>query len=492
MLCPDPGCSLESRFDKSTDIRSESNADDAKRYDTIYGVDPLSAVLLDRSISRTWPISSYTVTISTNNHRISMYPTITYNINITGDVNKDYHKIYTPIYSTIWRYGDYAVTLNAQASNTATQGDKPFTQYIKIAEFEPFAHFYSVSGYTVPSNFSTDNMHAMLSTIMVSITDKQNGYSNDSEGSCFNFISGYAPNLTVCFQDSSEAHTFPISSYHWDFGDPYNTGPMELDNPLSNYYTISNVSILGGSFDASCWVTDKQNHKAEHRYIMPGTYDVSLTVRASCTETVDICASYLGSFDSQRFYVYVEEIPAIVYDNETIQVRDNYLSMSSEPSALIGVSPVTAYFGISSFTAGSFPIHRIDWDFGDGCSEIISMWPYKNTTSQGLPLISANIYNNDVPDARNMIVPHIYYNENGDALTYNINISAYAYNTNTMFTCSSYDMVVVDSSPLITTNEEKKLIGTRFDDKGNLICIIEGQEEGTTYTVVLSGELNND
>lgn len=492
MLCPDPGCSTESRFDKLDDIRRESNADDARRYDIIYGVDPLSAVVLDRSISRTWPISSYTITLSTNNHRLPWFPNISYDINTSNNFNKDYQRLFTPLYGTIWRYGDYTVTLNAQASTTSTSGDKPFIQYIKISEFEPFAHFESISGYTVPSNFSNDTSHVMLPTSVIPISVGQNGYSTDDAGNCFNFISGYAPNLTVCFQDSSEAHTFPISSYHWDFGDPYNTGPLEIDNPLSNYYTITNVSIQSGSFDAPCWVTDKQNHKVEHRYIMPGTYDVSLTVRTSCTETSDVCASYLGDFDSQRFCVYVEEIPAIVYDEGTIRVRSASTDYTIAPCAASGVSPVTAYFGISAMVAGSFPIHRIDWDFGDGNIEIVSAYPKKEYTSQGLPIAEISRFYANVTDARNFVVPHIYYNETGETLTYNINISTYAYNTNTMFTCSSYDMVMVESSPRIVTDEEKKLIGTRFDDSGNLICIFEGQEEGTTYTVVLTGELNND
>ena len=477
------------RYDKAAFLTKESNATDAKRFDTTYAVDPLSANLLDRSIARTWPISSWNVTVSTNNFRLGWTANQTQfvaNASSTLNAPQDQQNLFDQISGAIFRYGDYALTMNVQASTTATSSDKPFIQYIKVAEFEPFANFWAISGSTVSPYYSSTN--ASITAQLAPISPIHNGSLTTIDGT-YAFVSGYAPNLTVYFQESSEAHTFPISSYHWNFGDPFNEGPDDIQDINSNYYTISTVQINSGTFDSGCWNTNTQAHTAKHLYIMPGTYSVTLTVEASSTGTSDVCARYVNTSNNvEKFYVYVEEIPPRcnggVYGS--LSATSNFTNASSGVS---GMSPVTTYFMASSIIAGSFPICRIDWDFGDGTIEKIMRSPLTTVTSQGLVVNNISAYTYDLGDPRNVVVPHIYTNKTDSDQTFNISMSAYACNTNTMVQCSAANLVVINHELPPITGNTRKLIGSRFDTHGNLIYLLEEQSKNTTYTVVLTGEL---
>lgn len=374
-------------------------------------------------------------------------------------------------------------------SGTFTRYATSFTQYIKVREFEPFANFWAISASTVSSGFSATD--ASIAGQLTNISNVHNG-SITVDGATYPFISGYAPNLTVYFRDSSIAHTFPIGSYQWNFGDPFNEGPEDATQTNSNYYTVNNVITLSGNFndDPVCWKTNKQAHTAVHTYIMPGTYDVTLTVAASNTNTTDICARYADSVGGTGiFYIYVKEIPPRC-NGGIFGSLNSTSGFTTAVSGVSGTSPVTAYFMASGIIAGSFPICRMDWDFGDGTIQKITRYPYTQTTTQGLSVINVSAYAYDVNDPRNIIVPHIYTNTTGINQSFNVNISAYACNTNTMIRCSAQSLV----SPIISEIEvpivdTKKLIGSRFDDKGNLIFIMEGQNENTTYTIAMTGEL---
>lgn len=468
----------------------ESRTADAKRYDTIYGVDPLSANILDRSIGRTWPVSSWHLSLSTNNYRIGWTNntrqfTVTSNQNLT--LPQDEQNFFDSISSAIFRYGDYVLTMNVQTSTTSTSSDKLFTNYIKVSEFEPYANFWAIKAKTVPSNFTLTN--TSITGSLIDIPSLPNATYSTAEAT-FNAVTGYAPNLTVWFQDSSEAHTFPIESYHWNFGDPYNEGPDDITSKDSNYYTITNKTsdITNGTFNNPCWNTTSTAHTAVHTYIMPGTYDVTLTVKASETNTQNVCARYDGSLDEKHFYVYVKEIPPVCNQGIFASLSSNGV-FSNTASSVSGAHDTTIYFHASSIIAGSFPICRIDWDFGDGTIEKITRIPKTSTTSQGLSVINISAYVYDLLDPRNLVVPHTYFNTSDSNKTYDIHLSAYACNTNTLVHCSAFNLVS-PIKPKIESRviDTKRLIGSRFDESGNIIYMIEGEQENTIYTVVLSGE----
>ncbi|MFA5754606.1 MAG: hypothetical protein WC905_04670 [Patescibacteria group bacterium] len=371
--------------------------------------------------------------------------------------------------------------------------DKKFIQYIKISEFEPFANFWMVSAMSSPSSFSTDI--CSISSSLINLTPIPNAIGTDDSGLSFVFVSGYAPNLTVWFQDSSEAHTFPISSYQWNFGDPFNEGPDDITDIRSNYYTVTDISILGGDFENPCWITDKQGHISSHTYIMPGTYDVTLTVAASNTSTSDICACYVDGEDhGQRFHIYVEEIPPQC--NGGVMVSNAPRSgFTSELSSISGISSKTVFFMASGIIAGSFPICRMDWDFGDGDIQRITRYPLTTHTDQGLPLTNLLAYPGNYNDPRNKVVPHTYTNTTNVDQIFNVSVSAYACNTNTMISCScDGPLGPISPSPIMRVNGTRKLIGSRFDGDGNLIYILEEKREdeqtNMLHTIVLTKNIN--
>jgi PKD repeat protein len=483
----------EDRFDKSEYVTKESNSPDAMRYDITYGVDPISAKIQDRSIARTWPMSSWTIHLTTNNALLG-WPSNGYTIPIVSSLNlsipKDQQSLFSTLSSMTFRYGDYGISMVVHSDVTNTSSDRIFFQEVKISEFEPFANFYAISGQSVkPSYITTDTPNAVSSDLQ-----DINGYNGVTNigNVLYPFISGYAPYFTVAFKDSSEAHTFPISSYHWNFGDAFNEGPEDITQPSSNYYTVTDVNLISGNFASGCWETDKQGHLASHTYIMPGTYDVTLTVNASCTETQDTCSKYISELDTGRkFYVYVKEIPPFCNDPIYASV-DPLTGFTNAVGGVSGTSPVTVYFNASNIIAGSFPICRIDWDFGNGTVERITRYPTTEKTSQGLYTYNTSGFRYDKSDPRTVIVPHVYTNKTNSAQSFSINISTYACNTNSMVSCYKTDLVAPILPEISTAQiDTKKLIGSRFDDGGNLIYIVEGETNNTTYTVVLTGELNN-
>lgn len=462
------------RYDKSVLVYNEANSTDALRYNVSYGVDPLHIEFQDRSIARTFPLSSWYLTLSTNNQTCVWYPTclISDVSNPSLSVLADTQNNFDSITALDFRYGDYVATMNVAASTTSTSSDKVFVNYIHVSEFEPFANFWAISGSTVPATYTSDNP-----TTVADIT----GTFPNGNNPTYPFVSGYAPLLTVYFQDSSEAHTFPIGQYSWNFGDYYNEGSSDVTETSSNYYTIcSNQIFVSGAFADGCWDTNYTAHTAAHTYTMSGTYDVTLTVTASVTNTMDTCAKHVETInDVKKFYVYVEELPPVF--TSPISASIDVDSGFSDSPILTGLSPQTYYFIASGIVAGSFPICKMVWDFGDGTLETILRSPSATMTSQGLS-ISYNA------DPRYTIVPHTYTNDLATAQTYNINVSAYACNTNTMISTSANFTVGPVYNQYVQQAEQRRLIGSRFDTNGNLVYIFEGLTTHNTYTMVMSGE----
>lgn len=460
----------------------------------VYNTDPLSATFYDTSRARTYPISSWTFYISTNNIWSSEVtgwtPVVdtlwnyTTSIQVTTNdptllpadtINNASLGNYILLDTRVWRYGTWGITLYVEASNTGTQNldisgnITSFTQYLSVNEFEPFANFWATSALTVVSSYQDD------STTSLQLSDLVDGYIGN------NIVSGYAPNLTVYFINSSESHTFPISSYHWDFGDHYNE---------YNSTAIWNTTSHSGNFDAGCWSINGVSSNVQditsayapimHTYVMPGIYDVTLTVKASNTETSDICSRYI---ETTNFYVYVKEIPQqCCYEVSSVSGTGDI--------SLTGTSPWTINFIPSCISAGSFPIGKLSWNFGDGTPiESYTRVPASTASDIGTELIYTSSFSTDIVDVRNWAIPHVYQLTSYDtqiSATYNITLSTYAANTNTLIACTSQD-VIIWSEVVPRPDDRKHLIGSRFLNDTDIIYELEGVNSNTTYTVVLSG-----
>jgi hypothetical protein len=453
---------------------------------TAWGTDPLSATFWDNTVARTYPISSWVFNISaakTHSKAIAgswspvtdtlWHYTTTINYAPNDPTRLPADRINSRNYGSksdftfldnLYRYGYYGFTMVVQASTSETKSADVLgqiqtqTQYLSVKEFEPFANFWAVSAQTVSSNYIDETPTVPVWSQLVDTQPPVHLPTTQN-----NFVSGYAPNLTVWFMDSSEAHTLPISSYNWNFGDYYD----EANNTASVLTTS-----VSGEFDLGCWKMDKTNHLISHTYVMPGTYNVTLCVEASTTSTSDCCAKFLEADNS--FYVYVEEIPphcgCTVIDPIT------------------GYSPTTIIFNPSSIIPGSFPICRIDWNWGDNTAiETVTRVPFISTSNLGTILTSTSAFSLDTHDPRNFLISHIYTNDTINPQTFNVGLSVYACNTNTIAVCSG-----IDVGPILPVYEEvlepMHLIKSRFINMvDDVAYVLEGQNLNTAFTVVLSG-----
>lgn len=487
------------RFNKESDILfGYSNSNPRDDMTIAFGVDPISANIHDSSISRTYPISSWSISISTNNvwseelqsnwtNEGGTYPLVT-SFNVTLDSNADtsidQESINTQITNNFWRYGTYKITLTVEASNTSTEGANEYsearssTQFLSVAEFEPFANFWAISASTVSPSYSEETRSVQASDL---ILPDYAHLPNDT----VNLVSGYAPNLTVWFLDSSVSHTFPISSYHWNYGDYYD----ELNN--TDTWIVTSHS---GDFDNGCWQTDKQNGIANHTYVMPGFYDVTLTVEASNTSTPDVCGRYVDVTrnDTVKFYVYVQEIdPQCCY-----AISNSPSGGFTENNSLTGISPYTIYALASCITPGSFPICKISYDWGDNtASESITRSPFVSTTNLGNMISAASAIGLETPfpddpfDPRNFVIQHTYNTSIIGGKTFYPTLSVFACNTNTLAICESGHNIMV--TPLTEEIlEPRHLIGSRFlSEQNDIMYAFEGVDFKTTYYIALCSDI---
>jgi len=465
------------RYDKSADFIHMSNAGDAVRRDLFIGVEPLSAVIQDRSISRSFPVTSRYMQVSTDMQWISSADTIPYYFS-SNETTIDIQSNFAYLTSHTYNFGTNLISLTAEALSAATISDKVFSQCVAVQEMEPFAGFVTLSGHTVPSTYTATS--AATSVLVSTASGNAQFDSGDY------YISGYAPYMKVYFQDVSFAHTMPISSYNWDFGDAYNEGPADIYDTESNFYTLTTSQLTAGGFHwdgvTIPWGTDSSGGYASHTYIMPGDYTVTLTARASNTGTSDEYAEYPELVDGEfQYSVHVEEIDPVC--GVTLAGLTSS-TMSTDVSTVSGTSPITAYFSMSGYTPGSFLPCEIIWKIDSITTETISRIPATVTTSQGLSVIYDTTYPNDVTRA---ILPVVIDTSNSGAGTLTVEVSTVICNTNSIYYCGSSE--TGEFTPETIKTQDYSLFRSKIDDDGNLFLVFTDDTDGTSHTITLSGEL---
>jgi hypothetical protein len=426
----------------------------------VSGYDPLYVKFNDLSVARTWPLSAWTYDFGNGNgtytggletSAVIYAPNDLYSPRDSVTTHNDItnHVFYQP--------GTYYTTMYTTASTTGTESadlttlNRDVTATIIVLETPPLADFLTPLVSTVSASYSDDidtpivnHLYDSTPPVYVSTT----------------FISGYSPNLTITWQDSSQATSYPISSYVWDFDDWY--------NETHSLSTINASQVIVGYPN---WVTDITTHTVEHTYVMPGLYNMTLTTEASTTGTQSVCS----------VEVYVEEIPPTggnIESSVNNDVTGGYdFSFSTTP---LSTYPDVIYFRLSSVIPGSFPIGRIEWDFGDGSDiYIVSRNTFTDT------IIGPTAYPNDLNDPRNVIVS----NEYTELGTYTIGASAFSSNTNTMIefehTLGPLVERTWENSRLKITGN-KHLISSRNID-GTKILVFEDETTHNIYNVALSG-----
>jgi hypothetical protein len=216
-------------------------------------------------------------------------------------------------------------------------------------------------------------------------------------------ITGYCPYLWVEFKNNSTpAPGYDTQEFIWNFGDYYSENITQ--------------SLTGLDY-------------VEHIYRMPGKYTVSLTLKQTTSKPL-----------IKPINVTTTKFEVIVMKDIKPQAR-----IHSIARPVHGESPLTLEFTPKHCIPGSFPLERIDWDFGDGS-------PIKSITRQTVfsadPLIFfTDTVNWDISDVRNYDVRHIYHRTTYDQEMFYPSLTCYSLNTDSFDTCSTTIGPIFGSTP---------------------------------------------
>lgn len=167
------------------------------------------------------------------------------------------------------------------------------------------------------------------------------------------------------------------------------------------------------------------------------------------------------AISDSRFLDTIESQEQTVIKSHIVEVKElppvAEIACISEP---IGTSPHTVTLSPTGCRPGSFPIDRIDWDFGDG-SPIITHTRY--VTPTGSNIVFNNKFSSDPNDVRNYDIIHTYTRDSKTYPVFYPSLTCYSANTNTQDSCST--IVGPISFPSLTNIN---LIKARNTLKGNI------------------------
>lgn len=145
-------------------------------------------------------------------------------------------------------------------------------------------------------------------------------------------------------------------------------------------------------------------------------------------DTVCSVADIVSTSSTQRqtttkqFIVEVKEIPPVA-------------ALHSITQPISGIAPYTVQLTPRVTQTGSFPIDRIDWDFGDGTP--IKTVTRQSNNSQDPELVNNNLFTADTLDPRNYDALHTYTRDINTYSLFYPSITAYSANTGTSDSCST-------------------------------------------------------
>lgn len=303
---------------------------------------------------------------------------------------------------------------------------------------------------SVPSDFSWDDGEFYVSTsnLVPSLTvDGKPVYV------------GYAP-ITYALIESTP-YDYSLDSPYYirsiNFGDYYNTN--------------TNILNISGA---------DETVQFSHSYVMPGLY--SITLDEAEYSNVDkytwnqittlsnpnlIWTEYTGvSADSINGVTVVPNVTALITgQTSTFLISVVEIPPTAYLSANISTNPENIIFPLTvtitpRYTrAGSFPIEKIVWDFGDGSPLVTRRRWDKNTVS---PFLSTGALSADLIDPRNFDVTHTYTKQNTTQFSFYPSITAYASSTGTTDVCS-ITIGPVRAEPLV---EDFTILHTDLNEDG--------------------------
>ncbi len=147
---------------------------------------------------------------------------------------------------------------------------------------------------------------------------------------------------------------------------------------------------------------------------------------------------------------------------EVVEILPTAL-MECLTTPITGIQEIEVELTSFKSKTGSFPIDRIDWDFGDG-SPNLTISRYGNNKNKNVKRLVPQPYILDSEDVRNFSVKHTYKKEINTYPIFYPSLTCYSASTNTYSDCS----IVI--GPLLSKDKpsELSLIKSRNTSKGNI------------------------
>jgi len=397
------------------------------------------------------------------------------------------------------------------------------------------ANYYILSAITVPATYSWDQ-----GTPLDSVIARTSAYCTTT------YVSGYAPGLKVTFVNNSVPDTtYDNTTYNWNFGDYYNNtnniASLSCNNAVEHTYIMPGtyrvsltltqsrkVPTRDTSGDLYCrgkydirwfwddltqsslntikWEQTQQNSIYEkqwfdetrcfEKHCKNWSWADLQRVNAVSWQDTETAADFEKKwmFEANDTVCTVNDAPSLdtIQRSEQSIIKAQIVVVETPPTAnmycvtrpLTGYTPFTVQLTPRTTLTGSFPIDRIDWNFGDG-SPIKTITRY--ITPVGDDIINTYTFSDDEKDVRNFDVLHTYTRNKDTYPVFYPSLTCYSASTNTSDSCC----ITVGPVSLSSTSSNVHLIKARNTLKGNIYALSVNKNIAFTTTTFLSVQNNN-
>jgi hypothetical protein len=188
------------------------------------------------------------------------------------------------------------------------------------------------------------------------------------------------------------------------------------------------------------------------------------------------------SVEDAEFLNTIETVEQNVIKKFIVEVKEiQPVASMYSVSAYSGQSPHTVRLSPRNCKPGSFPIDRIDWDFGDGT-------PVKTVTRYAIPsgadIVNTGYFISDLNDIRNIDVLHTYKRNKNTYSIFYPSLTCFSACTNSSDSCS----ITIGPVTLPATPNSFHLVKNRNTLKGNIYTFSENNNISfaTTTQIVTS------
>lgn len=393
--------------------------------------------------------------------------------------------------------------------------------------------FYILCAQTVPETYTWDQGIPLDNSVATTVLVPD---------STTTYVSGYAPGVRVVFQNTSIPQTgYDNITYNWNFGDYYNDTNNFVS--LSCISSIDHIYVMPGTYrvtlslvqtkvttelgtgnDLLCrakygfrWFWNDLNFGDQNATTWDQTrngapYEKQWTDEKQCfqkycktwswqdLQSVNPIAwgdtqsgsSYekkwmfedndaICSVADANFLDSVSKVEQTITTTE-IEVKEKppIAGMYSMTRPVTGYSPFTVRLTPRTTQTGSFPIDRIDWDFGDG-SPIKTITRFASPSGNDIvvnDVLDPLAFPNDPSDVRNFDVLHTYTVNRDTYPVFYPSLTCFSACTNTSDSCCiAIGPIALESQPTDT-----HLLKTRNTLKGNVYAFSVGTNIAFTTT----------